>query len=259
MADKQDKRYIVSPAMRVLKVLEFVAEQGHEVTLTMVANELDLPKTSTFRYLRTLVAAGFVNYDVGTDCYGVGNRFRALALTDKSIQTLRECALPALLELHREFNETINLAVLADGRIAYIDIIKSTRALRQRARVGGRDPVHSTALGKAILAHLPEPERTACFADVLVERTSRTITQVRALRRQLRAIAQYGVAIEVSENEEGFMCIGVPVLDEAGYPVAAVSLSAPQRRVTESVQEKAIGQLKAAAARISSELSGSSP
>src|SRR5690606_30809756 len=122
------------------KVLDAIAEKGHPTSLTTIADELGLPKTSTFRYLRTLSAAGFVQHDPASDRYSVGMRFRALATADKSLQRLRAITLPFLRELNEEFNETTNLAVLADQHVVYIDIIESTRALRFQARIGSRDP-----------------------------------------------------------------------------------------------------------------------
>jgi len=245
-----DNRYIVAPVLKALRVLELIAAKGHGVSLTMVANELSLPKTSAFRYLRTLSAAGFADYDLDTDKYSVGRRFRALAHADRSIHRLRERSGPVLKRLNREFNETINLAVMNEGRVVYIDIVESTHALRFQARIGSRDPLHSTALGKAILAFLGEEEQAACLSSALAERTLRTITQVKVLERQLREIAAAGVAVEIGENEEGTMCLGVPVLDESGYPVAAISLSAPERRITPQVREAAIARLRAGALEI---------
>ncbi len=246
-----DERYIVGPVMKALKVLDAIAEKGHPVSLTTVAAELGLPKTSTFRYLRTLSAAGFASYDPASDRYAVGTRFRALATADKSIQRLRALALPALAALNREFNETINLAVIADHQVAYIDILESTRALRMQARVGSRDPLHSTALGKAMLAHLPVEERGALLSHALAQRTLRTITELRVIERQLQEVARTGVAIEIGENEEGTMCIGVAILDEGRRPLAAISLSAPERRITDPVRERVVARLKEAAAAIS--------
>ncbi|WP_026304126.1 IclR family transcriptional regulator [Kaistia granuli] len=257
MSTATDDRYIVGPVLKALKVLDAIAQKGHPASLTTIAAELGLPKTSVFRYLRTLSAAGFLTYDAGSDRYSVGIRFRALATADKSIQRLRDCALPALTEINREFNETTNLAVLADNHVVYIDIIESTRALRMQARIGSRDPVHSTALGKAILAQLPLDERNKLLSDALPQRTLRTITQLKTIERQLADAAAEGVAIEVGENEEGTMCIGVPILNEIGYPVAAISVSAPERRVTDEIRPRLIARLRQATTQISQQLASS--
>lgn len=249
-ANDLDKRYVVQPVMKALKVLELVALKGHRISLTAVAEELDLPKTTAFRYLQTLSAAGFVSYDKASDRYSIGTRFRTVAANDTSIQRLRDLSIPYMRRLHAAFNETINLGIPSDHHIVYIDIIESTRALRMQARIGSRDPLHSTALGKAVLAYLPEAERLSLLADSLAERTYRTITDVKALKRQFGDIVQSGFAVENGENEEGASCIGVPILAGEARPVAAISLSAPERRLTPEIRAAAIKELKRAASEI---------
>ena len=250
--------YIVQPVLKALKVLEYVAEQGHDVTLSEVAAELKLPKTTAFRYLQTLSAASFLRHDAGRDRYGVGLRFRALAKADKSFQRLRSLVYPEMVELGQIFNETINLGILADGYIVYIDMIEANRALRMQARIGDRHPVHSTSLGKAMLAFLPDAERQALLSAPLDAMTIKTVVEPAALRRQLADIRKRGYAVEVGENEDGSTCIGVPILDEVGYPLAAISLAAPERRMTREVTDKAIAALSAAAHRVSVQL-GAAP
>ena len=253
-----DGPYIVQPVLKALRVLEHVAEKGHEVTLTEVATELKLPKTTVFRYLQTLTAASFLHHDAARDRYGLGLRFRALAKADKSLQRLRALAQPEMAQLGRTFNETINLGILAEGQIVYIDMIEANRALRMQARIGDRHPLHSTSLGKAMLAFLPEAERLSLVEGSLKAMTVRTVTSRAVLRRQIEEVRRKGYAVETGENEDGSMCIGVPIIDETGYPLAALSLSAPERRMTAEVTEGAIAALRRAAGRISAEL-GAAP
>ena len=228
-----ENAYIVHPVLKALRVLEHVAEKGHEVTLTEVASELNLPKTTVFRYLQTLTVASFLRHDPARDRYGIGLRFHTLAKADKSLQRLRSLAKPEMEELGRTFNETINLGILAGGHVVYIDMIEANRALRMQARIGDRHPVHSTALGKAMLAFLPEAQHRALLDGSLAEMTVKTMTNRNVLRRQVEEVRRNGYAVEMGENEEGSMCIGVPVLDEDGLPLAALSLAAPERRMTQ--------------------------
>ena len=117
----QRNPYVVQPVFKALKVLEYVARQGHDVTLTEVASELALPKTTAFRYLQTLTVAAFLSHDQAHDRYGLGSRFHALANADTSLRRLRDVAHPMMEDLGRSFNETINLGVL-DGLNRIIDI-----------------------------------------------------------------------------------------------------------------------------------------
>jgi len=247
--------YMVQPVVKALEVLDYVARQGHMVTLTEIVHELGLPKTTVFRYLQTLSATGFLEHDIPHDRYGVGSRFRDLARVDQDLNGLRELALPEMRGLVETFNETVNLGVLADSQVVYIDMLEPVRPLRAHARVGHRHPLHSTSLGKAILAYLPEADRLLQRDRSLAQRTINTLTDVQKLRRQTEDVRRCGYAVEKGENEDGLMCIGVPILDRAGYPVAAMSLSAPERRMPPALTSVAAAALKEAAGRISVRLS----
>jgi DNA-binding IclR family transcriptional regulator len=123
-----------------------------------------------------------------------------------------------------------------------------------QARIGDRHPIHSTSLGKAILAFLPDAERRRLLEGALKERTLKTVTNNTILRRQIDEVRQRGYALEIGENEDGSMCIGVPILDENRLPLAAISLAAPERRMTPDVTARAIASLRDAARRISVQL-----
>lgn len=232
--DSTDKEptgaYVVRPVWKAMKVLAFVAESGRSVSLTEVAEALRLPKTTAFRYLQTLSASTFLEHHPREDRYELGARFRALARTDKSLHRLREVSLPIMRQLLEQFNETINLAIESNREMIYIEVIESTRTLRIGARVGTREPMHTTALGKAFLAYMDEPAREAIFRSGLAARTHRSLRDVRILKRQLDGVRQVGFAIDTGENEDGALCVGVPILDDLNHPIGALSLSAPERR-----------------------------
>ena len=239
--------YVVAPILKAMKVLEFVAESGRAVTLTEVARAVGIPKTTVFRYLQTLSTATFLQHNIAEDRYELGGRFRALARADSSLHRLREVAVPVMRELIREFNETINLAIETSGEMVYIEVIESTRALRIGARIGSREPLHTTALGKAILAYMGEEEREAILRGSLFKKkTYRTIQDPKVIRRQLSEVRKTGYAIDAGENEDGAICIGVPILDDLLRPVAALSLSAPERRKTDSFIPTAAEALRVA-------------
>ncbi len=246
--------YIVQPVMKALQVLEYVALQGRDVSLTETVQELNLPKTTVFRYLQTLSAAAFLEHDVRRDRYSVGVRFRELAQVDRSLQELRDCAQPEMRLLLETFHETVNLAVLSESQVVYIDMLEPGRSVRAHARVGHRDPIHSTSLGKAMFAFMPDADAAALRADPLPAVTINTLTDAGKFRRQVEDVRRRGYAVERGENEDGLMCIGVPILDMHGYPVAAISLSAPERRMKPERTDAAALALKGAAQRISMHL-----
>lgn len=246
--------YLVQPVVKALAVLAYVEDAGQEVGLSDVARALGLPKTSAFRYLYTLAAAGFVAYGSSRDRYRAGPRLHRGRESEVDVARLRELALPAMSNLRARFNETINLGVPDRDRVVYVEMIESSRALRMQARIGERHPLNSTSLGKAILAFMAESDRAPLLVTQLKAMTARTTTDPMQLRRQLREIARRGYAIETGENEEGLMCIGVPILERGGRPVAALSLSAPEARMTRPTRLDVIAALRAAAAGVSRRL-----
>lgn len=248
MSEAPKDNYIVKPVMKALRVLELVAEQGQYVSLHTICKSSGIPKTTTFRYLQTLVQAGFLDHDRVRDRYSVGHRFRSIAEADTSLNRLRQIARPYMQGLLDSFDETVNLAVAAENQVVYIDIVDSTRPLRIQARIGARHPMHSTALGKAMLAYMPSAERQAYFDHPLTEMTGRTMLEQQEIERQLRQIVKTGYSTETGENEDEAMCIGAPILDTENYPIAAISISAPLHRMS---REKAVevGAVVASAAQ----------
>jgi IclR family transcriptional regulator, KDG regulon repressor len=247
------KSYTVQPILKALRLLEAVGWKGHDVKLTEIARELGLPKTTAFRYLQTLAFAGFIRHDAEKDRYGVGPRIRMFAEAEKSLWRLRRIAVPEMEAVARTYNETVNLAMSSGFDVVYVEIVRGDRMLRMQARIGEHHPLHSTALGKAILAFLPSAERTAILDSPLGEMTARTIRSSAMLRRQLSEAQRRGYSLEREETEDGISCIGVPILDREGYPLAALSLAAPDRRLM-SILDLASRSLEGAAQTISARL-----
>jgi IclR family KDG regulon transcriptional repressor len=223
--------YTVQPILKALRLLEGIASKRHDVTLTEVARDFGLPKTTAFRYLHTLVQAGFVRHDAKHDRYGVGPRLAMLAEGERGLAKLRQAARPQMERLANEFNATINLAISSGLDIVYVEMVRGSRFPAIRAKVGEHHPLHSTAVGKAILAFLPPGERSAIIEAPLNEMTTRTIQSRAALRRQLGQMLKTGYSLDREETESGVSCIGVPILDDRNYPIAAMSLATGDRQL----------------------------
>jgi IclR family KDG regulon transcriptional repressor len=249
------RNYIVQPAQKALAVLALVAENASGLPLSAVCKELKLPKTSAFRYLQTLVDAGFVDHDGQANTYGIGTKFRSLAKADSSLHRLRMVARPHLQQLVAEFGETVNLALPQGSFVIYVDIVEGTHMLRVQGRVGDRHPLHSTALGKAILAAMPATLRDAELNRSLTIRTSRTVVALDSLERHLRQALRQGYATEVEENDDDVACVGTAIIGEAETPIAAISLSAPKSRLTRQLVPKVGARVAEVAAAISREIS----
>ena len=251
MATRARERYVVDSLVRSLDVLSRVVERGYDVSLGEVVAEVDIPKSTVFRYLRSLVAAGYVDYDRATDRYRAGPRFLLLARRAEFFDRLRRAARPQMDTIFERFGQTTNLGVFEAGRIVYLDIVEKRHSPEMKARIGSRDSMHSTALGKAILAHLPPDEQREVLHAPLSEVTLHTITDRRRMMRELAEVARRGYAIDQQENEEATICVGVPILCGPNYPVAALSLSSVLRSRSRFPLEQVIPHLMRAAAMTS--------
>src|SRR5262249_38951963 len=150
-------------------------DERRDLALSEICYRVDLPKTTVFRYLQTLCACGFVTHDPDTDLYRIGLRVWELGQSVHEPLRMREFALPVMRDLRDQFNETVNLGVLNGFDVVYLEIIESRRSLRMQAQLGGRDPIYSTALGKAVLAFMPEDQWQVHLPPDLTPRTERTI------------------------------------------------------------------------------------
>ena len=223
--------YTIAVLDRALDVLEALADSESSIRASELARSIGSSKSAVYRIMSTLERRGYVGKDGETMRYRLGARLTYLGQRALEGLDLYDVARPLLEELSHQFNETVNLGVLVDCEISYIDMVESDHGLRMAAHLGGHDPAYSTSLGKAILAYLSPDVLTAHVPATLSPRTDRTITNTTRLRAELAQIRKLGYAEDCGENEEGAHCFGAPILDHTGYPIAAISVSAPDSRL----------------------------
>ena len=236
-------RYVVEAVVKALELLD--AFQGaEELTLTEISERVGLTKSRAFRLLHSLAVRGYVERSADGTRYTLGVKLIERAACVR--RDLRQLALPFMQNLHTQFNETVNLAILDRGEILYIEMLESSHPFRMAAAVGSRSPWHSTALGKAMAAHMSEDElRLLLQAERLVKLTERTITDPGQMRRELEKVRRRGYALDEGETEPGAACIGAPIFNREGRPVAAMSLSGPAERILTNRREIAAALIAA--------------
>lgn len=254
-----ERSYSIAVVGRTLDVLEALGDAHEPLGTTDFARQLGMTKSAVFRILVTLEERGYVTKNPVTARYTLGPRLASLGERALSGIDLRQVARPVMERLHTAFGETVNLGVMEAGEIIYIDMVESTHGLRMAAKIGSRHPAHSTALGKAMLAFLPEEQLNAALSAHLSAQTSHTITKPAALREQLRGIRARGVSEEVGENEEGARCLGVALFDLHGLPTAALSISAPETRIDDARSEEIARALRNASNDITHAIGGTWP
>lgn len=145
-------------------------------------------------------------------------------------RSLLEIAMPFLQDLYERTHETVHLGVREDHEVVYIAKIGGHRQARAPSRVGGRMPLHCTAIGKALLAHSDPALRRDVLCGPLERRTPHTVVAPGLLRRQLADVATSGVAFEHEESAPGVSCVAAPVFGADGVLMAAVSITGPTSR-----------------------------
>jgi IclR family transcriptional regulator, KDG regulon repressor len=247
-------RSLASTVLKALDVLECVASAKHPISVAEISAQIGVKRPSAHRLAITLAHRGYLTggprgrYSLGT---------KLLVLTNNLLEYLQlpEFAAPHLESLSEATGETIHLGVLDDTDILYIDKVESSHTVRMHSVIGARHPVHTTALGKAILAFLPEAQRNRLISRIqLVPRTKNSLTDPDTLIDHLERIRAQGFAVDNIENEEGIRCVAAPVLTREGLPIAAVSISVPVHRMPMSRVQELSGPVIATARKISATL-----
>ncbi|MGX1902263.1 IclR family transcriptional regulator [Thermolongibacillus altinsuensis] len=247
-----ERENMVKSVSRALDIIEIVSSEKDGLGVTEIAKQMDINKSSVYRILSTLVQYGYMEQDEETSRYKLGYKF--LEMSSKLLESidLRKEARPFLQELEKETNEVIHLVVYDQGEVIYIEKLEGTETLRMHSKVGKRAPMHCTAVGKAILAHLP----SNVVLDILERKgmprhTDKTITDQDEFLKELSQVRQKGYALDLEENEYGIRCIAVPIFDHVGKVIAAVSVSGPTIRMT----DERIEQLQARMLQIGKQIS----
>jgi DNA-binding IclR family transcriptional regulator len=197
-------------------------------SLDQIATLLDVHKSTALRLLQTLEQQGFAGHDE-RHRYRLGPMLFALAHQALDDLDIRRLAAPHLARLNESNGHTVHLAAYVDGAVVYIDKYDSRHPVRMGSRIGATAPVHCTAVGKVLLAGLPEPRRRAAADRLGYQRyTANTITDPGRFLVELDRVAALGHAQDRAEYEDYINCVAAPIRDAAGAVLAAASISAPE-------------------------------
>jgi DNA-binding IclR family transcriptional regulator len=211
---------------RVVEALRALDGAG----VSELAEHLGLPRSTVHNYLSTLEQEEYVVNDGGS--YEVGVRFLELGAYARNRRQIYAIAEPEVDRLADETGELANFLVEEHGRGIYLQRARGADAVRVEAHVGTRVSLHSTALGKAILAHLPESRVDGIVeAHGLEPATPRTVTDRDVLDDRLAEVRERGYALDDEERLEGLRCVAAPVLSTDDRVLGAVSVSGPSHRM----------------------------
>lgn len=237
-----------------LSLLECFTADGGELGVTELSRTLGLGKSTVHRLLTTLCRRGYVVRSPQTDKYRLGLKAFEVGAHAIGVLGLRESAAPVLAELQAATRETVHLGVLDGWEVVYIDKIDSQQTLRMYSRVGRRAPLHCTALGKVLLASMPESKLARFLRRRLKAYTPATIVDPARLAANLATVRRDGCALDNEEFELGLRCAAAPIRDLSGDVVASVGIAGPAVRLSAERLGAMAARVRHAAAAISASL-----
>ena len=241
----------IRAVIRACAIIRLVSEGEEDgVSLIDLSRVVELPKSSTHRYVQVLESEGFIERDARTAKYRLGIGF--MSLQASHVERLVQRTRPILAKIRDSYDETVNLGMLIGHQIVYLDILESPHAMRLAARKGDTEDIHATAIGKAIAATLLDRDVLELLRrSGMPERTSRSITSQNEYLRELERVRSAGYAIDDCENEDEGRCVAVFV-PRLTIPTA-ISVSGVASRFSMDLAHDVANSLRIAAIEISGE------
>ena len=253
MSEARSGKYSVPVVQSTFRILEELS-RAEALGVSELAERTRIPKSTVFRIVTTLHDMGYLLRDSERN-YLVSFALAQLGSNEGSSTALRNAALPYMLDLRREYGETVNLGVLNLDKIMYAEVVPSEFALRLQETRGATVFVHASALGKAILAFSP----SGLVRNLIEERklelvTQNTICDANEFITELKRVRAAGFAFDRGETSLLACCVAAPVLGANGIAVAAVSISGPSSRFSPRKDSPVIASLLRACSEISHKL-----
>ena len=222
-------------ASRVLDILKLISESDEALTITKISKALEIPKSTTYELVYTLLEKRFLEFDnerlksfrLGLETFKIGSAFLNKADIYHESRSWLE-------KLMKASGETVFLAVQDRGELVYINKVEGNSMVRTTAILGSRKPMHCTGLGKALLAAYPkESVKNIVGEAALPTITKYTLNHYDDLVLDLEKICKRGYSVDVMESQMDVSCVAAPVYNEESKPIAAISIAGLSSRMTE--------------------------
>ena len=224
--------YRVQVIERAVDILQVLSEDSRELGASELGERLSLHKSTVHRLLTVLDQHRLIRRNAETGRYTLGLRLFEFGTRAVRGLQLRDQAQPYLDQLARETGETAHICVFDNGEMVSVAYAEGPRSIRMPATVGRRTTAYCSAVGKAVLAFLPESVLEEVLARPLRARTEKTLVTRTALLADLRQVRIRGYAVDNEEREKGLRCVGAPVWNYTSEVAAAVSVAGPSFRIT---------------------------
>lgn len=220
-----ENRKAVPAINRALRVLEMLGSTKRGLTLSEIARNLQIGRSSTFYILNELEMNGYISRPSPRGRYSFTSKLFSLANSSLIGMGVRQQVRPLLEKLHRRTGLTVHLGVLADDEVVIIDKIALASMRPLATWIGKRLPIHCTGIGKALMAHQPSSVVHRFLAHGLIRYNENTIVAPERFQRELERIRSQGFAYDDEEETIGLRCVGAPLLTAEGEAAAGFSIA----------------------------------
>ncbi len=250
-----DSRYHVPNLERALRIFELLSQNPQGLSITEISNKLNFPRNSVFRIVSTLKSSEYLIKDEENKAYYLSRKLLSLGLTVSGDPSLVEVSLQEMHNLVNKYRETVPLGIIKDGKGIVLWAVAGKHHFRYVLEPGKLFNIHTSAAGKAIMAYLPEIERDKKISFIKFQKfNKRTIISQKKFIKELGNIKKRGYSVDHAEEIEGMHCVGAPIFNSHGYPVAAIWISGPSFRIREEHFDSMGKDVRSHADRISKQL-----
>lgn len=237
---------------RALAILELLARHPEGLRQIDIAVAMQLGKVTVHRLLSTLAQRGFVERQEQSGRYLIGLKMIEISSLRLNNLELKTEAQPWLRQLVNRVGQPVHLAIYDQGEIVYIEKVETVHSIRMYSQIGKRSPAYCTALGKILLAALPDSQVQDVLSRLdLQAYTRQTLTDPAAVLDDVLRARRIGYAFDREEHESGVFCLAAPIFDYRGQVIAALSTAGSRRDYLDDPQSEVIGWLLETAAAIS--------
>lgn len=219
---------------KAVRILECFTAEEPELGVTEISRKLSMHKSSVFNIIDTLSKCGYLEQNPKSGKYKLGLKVLQLSYNLYSSYDIRRALRPLLEEISHKVNEAVYLGVLYEEEVIYIDAVFPTYSTLTRNIIGIKAPLYCTAIGKSLLALLPDHMIESIISKPLTAYTQNTITDKDMLWEEIKRIRADGFAVDNMEHEYGIKCVGIAIKSLDGMPKGAVSISGPSLRFNDS-------------------------
>lgn len=231
--------YNVPNLERALLIMELLSTKPKGLTLAEIMKSLSVTKSSAFRITSTLIFKNYLQKNESTKKITLTRKILTLGISSMNEQSIVENSIDVMRALRDETRESVMLGIILESKGTILEQVPSTYPVKLFVEPGTQFSLHSSVGGKCILAFLPEDKRIEILKDKKLARfTKNTIVSKKEFNVDLQEVRKKGYAIDNGEDIQGINCVGAPIFNEYGYPIAALWITGPNGRLPAKQFEK---------------------